>query len=369
MPKFRRMISIACAAWAVGATAAAQQPPAPQLHTHQSYMEQVLQPTTLDVADPMKVFAFVFNSLPDRVKVYPTENYYYFTFTHNGVDYAGNIRLSAGDRDKGKVQFAYYEQMSGWLDETPGFFQALDASNGVKLEKLERFVYRLTYGGKSVIFELNDLSRVKPPADALAPEETFIGPVFDDSGVRFFLVYNTAVKNFLYILDETVNVTDDFVAGPRGDRILVGKRTGFVFYRDRRRDRKILIGVYGENVDVNNYFDGPFDQLPDNFIEGETLRDAILKVQPNLKGKIDRLGGTADGEMRYSIGAYLIYRELREFDRVDRCAGRSHISEAAYYGCFILNHEQQDLRSGPSETMRPSNLRKLGGWGQRKPPQ
>jgi hypothetical protein len=196
--------------------------------------------------------------------------------------------------------------MSGRLEETPGFFQALDASNGVTLEKLERFVYRMTYGGKSVVFELNDLSLVKPPADALALKETFIGPVFDDSGVRFFLVYNAAINNFLYILDETVDVTDDFATGPRGDRILVGKRTGFVFYRDRRRDRKILIGVYGENVDVNNYFDGPFDQLPDNFIEGEVLRDSILKVQPNLKGKIEGLGGTADGEMRYSIGAYLI---------------------------------------------------------------
>ena len=66
-----------------------------------------------------------------------------------------------------------------------------------------------------------------------------------------------------------------------------------MYYRDHRLDRKILIGVYEENVRVNNYFDGPFDQLPDNFIEGETLRNAILKVQPNLKGKIDRFGGTA----------------------------------------------------------------------------
>ncbi len=299
MARGYRVFLIAVAALA--ASAAAAQPPVPQLHTHQSYMGQVLQPTTLDVADPMKVFAFVFNSLPDRVNVYPTENYYYFTFTHNGVDYAGDIRLSAGDRDKGKVQFAYYEQMSGWLEETPGFFQALDASNGVKLEKLERFVYQMTYGGKSVIFELNDLSRVKPPADALAPKETFIGPVFDDSGVRFFLVYNAAINNFLYILDETVDVTDDFATGPRGDRILVGKSTGFVFYRDRRRDRKILIGIYGENVDVNNYFDGPFDQLPDNFIEGEALRDAILKVQPNLKGRIDRLGGRQNAVLDRSV--------------------------------------------------------------------
>ncbi len=185
------------------------------LHPHQDYMEQVMRPTTLDVADPMAVFAFVLNSLPDHVKIYPTENYFYFTFAHNGMDYAGNIRLDASDRDQGKVQFAYYEQSNGWLDDTPGFFQVLDASNGVKLEKLERFVYRLTYKDKSVVFELNDLSQVKPPAKALAPSEEFIGPVFDDSGVRFFLVYNAAINNFLFILDETVEVADDFVVGPR----------------------------------------------------------------------------------------------------------------------------------------------------------
>ena len=98
------------------------------------------------------------------------------------------------------------------------------------------------------MFELNDLSQVKPPAAALAPKETFIGPIFDDSGIRFFLVYNAAINNFLYILDETVKVADEFFNGPHSDRIVVGKRTGFVFYRDHRLDRKILIGVYEENV-------------------------------------------------------------------------------------------------------------------------
>jgi hypothetical protein len=288
--------------------AAAQTAGPPQLHTHQSYMEEAMRQTTLDVRDPLAVFAFVLNSLPERVKVYPTENYYYFTFTHNGIAYAGNIRLDASDRDRGKVQFGYYEQTTGWLDDTPGEFRMLDAANGVKLDKLERFAYRLSYKDKSVIFELNDLSQVRPPAGALAPREEFIGPIFDDSGMRFFLVYNAAINNFLYILDETVKVADDFARGARSDRILIGKRTGFVFYRDHRRERKILIGVYEENVRVNNYFDGPFDQMPDNFIEGEALRSAILKVQPDLKGQIDRFGGTPNGEVRYAIAPYLLYK-------------------------------------------------------------
>src|SRR5664279_3550818 len=233
--------------------ASAQANDSPRLHTHQSYIEDVLHPAALDVKDPLAVFAFVLNSLPDRVKVYPTENYFYFTFELNGAPYAGNIRLDASDRDQGKVQFGYYEQTTGWRDETPTWFEVLDDKKGVKLEKLERFVYRLSYGAKSVVFELNDLSQVKPPATALAPGERFIGPIFDDSGIRFFLVYNPAIKNFLYVLDETVKVADEFFASPSSGRIVVGKRSSFVFYRDDRLDRKILIGVYEENVRVNNY--------------------------------------------------------------------------------------------------------------------
>ncbi|MGH6728427.1 MAG: hypothetical protein ACREB8_18075 [Pseudolabrys sp.] len=326
----------------------------PTLHPHQSYMEEEMRQTTLDVKDPLAVFAFVLDSLPERVKVYPTENYYYFTFIHNGVTYAGNIRLDASDRDQGKVQFGYFEQATAWREDTPGEFRVLDAADGVKLEKLEHFLYRLSYKGKSVLFELNDLSQVKPPAGALAPKEEFIGPIFDDSGIRFFLIYNAAINNFLFILDETVPVADDFVRAGHGDRVLVGKRTGFVFYRDQRIARKILIGVYEENVLVNNYFDGPFDQMPDNFIEGETLRSAILKVQPNLKGKIDRFGGAPGGEVRYLIGPYLNYKRLSEFNRADRCAVRRRASEAAYYRCFIFDDEPQDMHGPPPDSEQPA---------------
>jgi hypothetical protein len=258
------------------------------------------------------------------------------------------------------VQFGYYEQTTGWRDDTPGEYRVLDEKDGVKLEKLERFRYRLTYKDKSVVFELNDLSTVKPPAKALSPHETFIGPIFDDSGIRFFLVYNSALNNFLYILDETVPVADEFFAVPFSARIVVGKRTGFVFYRDQRLERKIMIGAYEENVRVNNYFDGPFDQLPDNFIEGETLRDAILKVQPNLKGKIDRLGNRPGGDVRYGIGTYLIYKKLDEFKRTERCAQSRRGVEAAYYRCLIFYDGPQDLggRPPPSERKPPGRKTK-----------
>ena len=47
---------------------------------------------------------------------------------------------------------------------------------------------------------------MKPPAGAIGADETYIGPIFDDSAIRFFLVYNRKLKTFHYILDETVEL-------------------------------------------------------------------------------------------------------------------------------------------------------------------
>ena len=307
----------------------------PTLHTGESYVEEVTRATTLKVDDPMEVFSFVLGSLPDRVKVYPTENYYYFSFFHNGTRYAGNIRIEPNDSGGQTVHFTYYQDAEEWHEEVKWTHIVLDAAHNVNVEKLDRLVYRISYQGKSVVFALNDLSGVKPPAQAIGSDEKFIGPIFDESGIRFFLVYNSKLRDFHYVLDETERVGDEFFASPRTDRILVGRRTGFAFYRDHHLDRKILIGVYESNMRLNTYFDGPFDQLPDNFIEGETLRNAILEVQPGLKGAIDRFGSSPSGEVRFMIDPYLPYRRIDELYPYDRCASRK-VRAASYYDCFVF---------------------------------
>lgn len=317
------------------AAAGAAQPP--RLSTNESYVEDVTRAGEFDIADAKAAFAFVLNALPDRVKVYPTENYYYFAFHHGGARYVGNIRLENETRDQGKVHFAYEVESAEWNGEEKLFHVLLDASHGLVVEKLDPLVYRLTYGGKSVVFELNDLSKAVPPAAAVAADERYIGPVFDESAIRFFLVYNARLKIFHYVLDETVPVADVLVASRIGDRVLVGKRTGFAFYRDHARDRKILIGVFQGNVRLNNYFDGPFDQLPDNFIVGETLRSAILDIEPGLAGQIDRFGSWFDGEARYAISPYMHYAAVEDLGRIHRCAVSRRPSSDRYYKCFVVD--------------------------------
>lgn len=311
----------------------------PRLYPHQRYLEDVLNDTVLPLADSKAMLAFVLESLPDRVKVYPTENYYYFTFYSQGVRYAGNIRLDMMDRDQGKLHFAYFEDLQEWKEDAPITYNVFEKSDGVTVEKVDRLVYRVAHGDKQVIFELNDLSNVVPPPHAIGPDEKFIGPIFDESGIRFFLIFNPKLKLFHYVLDETVKVTDQFRASVYTNRILIGVRTGFAYYLDLRMNRKILIGVFEANSRTNSPFDGPFDQLPDNFVEGDVLRDAILAVEPSLAGKIDRVGGSFDGSGRYLIGPYATYRTEEQLYPFHYCATSKRVPSANYYQCFVAEQD------------------------------
>jgi hypothetical protein len=304
--------------------------------TIEEFVGEVGRTDTLNITDLWSVLDWIFRTLPERVKVYPTENYFYFRFFHHGVEYAGNFRLDALDRDQGKIQFGYYEELAPWKPEESALerYIVLDASHGVIVEQTEPLIYRVTYKGKSVVFELNDLSQVRPPAGTLGEDEKFLGPIFDESAIRFFLIFNTKLKIFHYVLDETEKVHDEFFKLSGSERTLVGKRTGFAFYRDHKLERKILIGAYAQNSALNNYYDGPFDQLPDNFIKGEELREAIIASDPKTKGVIGRLGHYPDGENRFGIHPYMLYKNTRELVRVNRCA-IAQLKSATYHRCFV----------------------------------
>jgi hypothetical protein len=331
---------------AVAPPAAAQEG-LPRLHTNEGDIAAAARPSDLKIGDPAAVLAFVLGQLPDRVQVYPTENYYYFRFVHDGLAYDGNIRLAADNRDKAEVNIAYGETPREWRDDPPGHRAALGKAQGVTVEKLAPLLYRVSLdrerGGRSVTFALNDLSQVKPPPGLLDADEALIGPIFDESGIRFFLVFNRRLKIFHFLLDETVKPADEFFAAKATDRITIGKRTGFAFYRHGRRN--ILIGVSGLQSQLNTALDGPFDQLPENFIEGEALREAILAVEPTLKGRIDRLGNFSDGSSRYLIHPYLPYREVGDLAVFHRCATARSVPAAERPRCFVVDDAEAQRRN------------------------
>ena len=320
------------------------QNPLPALRTNETGIVDALRPSALAIADPLAVFSYVLGQLPPRVQVYPTENYFYFRFFHNGVPYVGNIRLAAADRDQGKVNFAYSEQPTEWNSDPKTRHTVLGAEQKVTVEKVAALTYRVSHEGKAVTFVLNDLSQVKPPANFLKADEKFLGPIFDESGIYFFFVFNARLKIFHFILDETGLVGDEFVPIKDSEAIRVGKRTGFAFYQFE--GRKILVGVNEQQSRLNTYFDGPFDQLPENFIEGEALRDAILAVTPSLKGKIDRFGNFSDSSGRYLINPYLLYRQVDDLAVFPRCVAWKTVQPADRAACFVID-DQEAQRKNP----------------------
>lgn len=306
----------------------------PRLYTDEQYVTDVTKQSSLDVTDVKAVLKFVLSQLPDRVHVFPTENYYYFYFYYGGVKYAGNFRFDVDERDKGLVKFIYFKDSTDLITDERDYRAVLGEKDGVVLTKIDDLVYRLDYDGESVTFELNDLSDVRPPEGMLNADETFLGPVFDESGIRFFLIFNESLKIFYYVLDETVPVADELLALPGWEHVMVGRRTSFAFFLDPTQDRKLLVGVYAPNIDVNSYLDGPFDQLPDNFLKGDELRRALLLAQPDIDpSSIDRLGIYYDNrEFREKIGSYGEYLTLPDLAPAEDCAKRG--DRAAIYLCL-----------------------------------
>ena len=304
----------------------------PVIHYNTDYVEEMTAAPAFDIADKMAVLRAVLDGLPDTVKVYPTENYFYFNFHHQGIKYAGNLRFDIADRDAGTLHFTYFKDATDWQRDENGYSAELGAKDGVLLTRAGDLLYDVEFRGKTVRFALNDVGAAKPPASALRPNETYIGPVFDESAMRFFLVFDKHRKIFLYLLDETGPVPDQFDTSDISDRITIGIRTGFAFYDDRFARRKILVGVNQRNTSVNNYLDGPFDQLPDNFLKGDMLKDAILAASPDQAGQIDRFGNSPDGETRYLIAPYLQYQDQNELAAIADCAAEKQPPD--YYSCF-----------------------------------
>ena len=306
------------------------------LRTNQAILEDLARQSEFDLTDLLVMFDRVLATLPSEVTVFPTENYYYIQFRFGGLDYAGNIRLAANDRDSGIVHFAYFAAASLSGGEGEMFYKALSIADGVEVQKIDELAYRVTSNARSVVFRLNDLTSTTPPAGVLGQAEDYLGPIFDESGLQFYLVYNRDLKIFHYVLNETEPVLDWFRPAAFSDRIMIGHRTGFAFYADQQIGRKILIGVHAANSAVNNYYDGPFDQLPDNFIQGNALKDAIEASDPNIAGRIDRFGYFETGEGRYLIGPYLTYSAEVELSAFDLCATNQSIPPERYHACFAI---------------------------------
>lgn len=272
----------------------------------------------IDLDDPDKVFSLVFSSLHDHVDVYPTENYYYFSFHANGKEIWGNIRLPHETRDLGFLSFAYWEfdNFPQEMDD-PNYFsnsKKMGPEDGVNILRIAPFEYQVEYEGKKVGFHLNQLEQKVPATIRIRKGERLLMRTCDESGLQFYLFFNNRTSDFFFVLDDEEKLLEEFIT--LDEDFLFGKRTQFVFYHDRENYRKILVGVSAENIKRNNYYDGPFDQLADNYIDKATgLKKCIGQAYPYAKGRVNDFGEFVDvhgnsADVRLAITPYYTYYEM-----------------------------------------------------------
>lgn len=275
----------------------------------------------LDSAE--EVLDYVLQQIGDEATVYPSENYYYFKFTASGKNIAGSLHLILNDTNDLRLGLGYVQKVEDKQRQKdyamPG--GSLHYHNGkgkVSMRMLDDSTCKVTCRGKSVIFHLYQPDLGSPEKARLLPEEKLVGPSFDESGLQFYLLFNTKGKCLYWILNEDAFVPETFAR--ISQNVVVGNRTEFAFYLDSANNRKVLIGVEAKNVLDNNWYDGPFDQMPDNYV-----RTGAIEVLPYLeahypyhKGNMNKYGRFLDREgARVPVAPYRVYWDYEDLSFVE----------------------------------------------------
>ncbi|NQW17323.1 MAG: hypothetical protein HQ478_07530 [Chloroflexi bacterium] len=268
----------------------------------------------LDVHNVDEVFGYIFSRLPDEVTVYPSENYFYFVLYADGGQWWGNFRLPARTRADGDLSFAYFEFEDFPVGSRSGDTHAkmFNEPDGVFVHEQSRFVWEVEYQGKTVEFHFNELRQERPRSFALGPNEVFIQRTFDESGLQFFLIFNRDHNYFTWILNEEEIVPELITEFEDIPDIYIGRKSGFLFWNDvEHGNRKVLMAIRRASVQRNDYYDGPFDQLADNYAVETKVAEYMQRAYPDVRDNVDVYGYYLDREesLRVAISPYYTYGE------------------------------------------------------------
>ena len=291
-----------------------------KLFTNESYIEN-LNENHLDSLNVITVFNFSFNQLNTSIKIFPTENYYYFEFILNGRLFKANIGLLIDERDSGRLSFGCEEvtQIEDKYYKPISFENIFSEKDGLIIKKINPSLYSVKFKGKLIFIDIDNIIN-EPLSFKLPPNEINVGICLDESGLKFNLLFDTLMNHFFYTLNKSSLINENFLKLTAN--VYYGIRTGFVFYQDSTNNKRlILFGVSLKNVIDNSIFDGPFDQLPDNYLLSTTakikFKELVVKNFPESKGKVNEFGiykhNTSE---RVAISPYLAYKNIEDILKV-----------------------------------------------------
>ncbi|MGA2184039.1 MAG: hypothetical protein ABSH47_13500 [Bryobacteraceae bacterium] len=286
--------------------------------------------TNVDVDDAAAVFERVFSALPLRTVVYPSGDHYYFSFPCTRGLIRGNLRLTRELRTGGTIGITYSLGVPG-RDKTISV--RLGRSQGLYMIGLGRRAWLCYYHWKFVVFLLNPSVAAPPIHAKLLPGETWATSVFDESGLQFHLIFQQQPPHLFWILNRDLPVAEDF--DRTATDIAIGRRTRFAFYVDKSNDRWVLVGVDRRNSVENTWYDGPFDQLPNEEIEAGLpgFRKYLESVYPGVRGQIDDYGRyKLLPQSDVAVVPWMLYDNVEDLAFIEKC--KQTPAGPAFYRCI-----------------------------------
>lgn len=256
----------------------------------------------VDFERPRTVLAFVLSHVEHRSIVSPTERYYYYRFPLRDRMVSGNIRFV--DAEVGAISVGYFDANNA-SDLRVGNFE--DGQDGIKvrLNRADNEVL-LDVDGVRRTFHL-DQSALGSPRIPLMEGEHIISGVRDESGYYLYLMYWQPGRAFYYVLQSDKPRPESWSRGrTQKCELWFGDESRFCFLREPTTGRFVLVGVLRRNIELNNWYDGPFDQVPPYLPIKQTLEEAYPYVLD--AGGIDAHGNfiTREGQ-RVAISPYRDY--------------------------------------------------------------
>lgn len=271
------------------------------------------EPDAVDFEDPRSVLTYVLDCAPPYAIVYPTETYYYYRFHVGHREVSGNLRLL--DADRGEIHVGYFDADDGSKMKWGTF----DADDGLTVDPAGDGDWLVRLDGREVRFHLARRALEEIDGLRLLDYEQVVSGILDESAVPLVLLYNEVTSAFYYVLNEQLGASEELAeVETEAGHYFVGKRTRFVYHADEEFDRKLLVGVAARSVSSNDYYDGPFDQVPPRLQIRERLEASYPYV--THRGGIDEHGNFVDlDHQRVAISPYTQYGTVEELlQRTDR---------------------------------------------------
>lgn len=274
-------------------------------HEGEALSEVLRQPVGHEVqfSDPRSVLKYVLANAPPRAIVYPTEQYYYYSFPLGSRLVSGNIRFV--DAVDGGISIGYFDAYNE-SDLIVGTFQS--GQDGLELSyAADHCEIRVRIDNIERVFVLDDEAFGSPSIELLEDEQ-FISGIRDESGYFLYLMYWKPQRSFYYVLNPSKQLPERWSRGESDTvELWFGDQSRFCFYHHRATDRFILVGVHERHIRENTMYDGPFDQVPPRL----PIRAIVEEAYPYViaAGGIDAHGNFVRTEgSRVAISPYRAYR-------------------------------------------------------------